>query len=148
MRITVWDTPVTTHTQETGAAREHRSAGHLSQTTHSLLHALPGSTTHMSTSADLHQPYSTTSFASRQQARFITRAGVQVCCLRLRAFRGLHPPTSAAEGWGPPTPPQLTLPSRTTSQPGQWAPHRRGRGVFARTHRGSWPPRPPSQGPP
>ena len=48
-----------------------------------------------------------TSFASRQQARHITRAGVQVCCLRLRAFRGLYPPTSAAEGWGPPPLPSL-----------------------------------------
>ena len=64
----------------------------------------------MSTSVDQHQPLSlhsclnsTTSFASRQQARFITRASVQVCCLRLRAFRGLYPPTSAAEGSPRPT---------------------------------------------
>ena len=57
----------------------------------------------------------TTSFASRQQARFITRAGVQVCCLRLRAFRGLHAPTSAAEGWDPPP---LPIHEQTTKKEG------------------------------
>ena len=97
--------------------RASQCGTHPSQTTH--MYASPGRTSHMSTSVDQHQPLSLRSclksFASRQQARFIMRAGVQVCCLRLRAFRGLHPPTPAAEGWGPRTPPQLTLPSRTTS---------------------------------
>ena len=45
---------------------------------------------------------------------------------RLRAYRGLHPPRSAAEGWGPPTPPQLTLPTRTSPRPvGPPLPHAR-----------------------
>ena len=50
---------------------------------------------------------------------------------RLRAFRGLHKPTSAAEGWGLPTL-SPTYPSdahlQHTATPGQWAPHRPKRG--------------------
>ena len=47
-----------------------------------------------------------------------SRVPVSKCAVwRLRAFHRLHQPTSSAEGWGPPTPRQLTLPTRTTATP-------------------------------
>ena len=77
-----------------------------------------------------------TSSASRQQARFITRARVQVCCLETARTPRASPANVSGERVGS-SPPLPSLPSRRAhNNPGQWAPHRRTRGPMARTRRG------------
>ena len=56
-----------------------------------------------------------TRFASRQQARANTRAGVRVCCLETARIPRASPAKSAAEGWGPSTPPSIQPTTKKTS---------------------------------
>ena len=95
----------------------------IEQVRHAFHHRISGNEVERSNSVDTHDccvrvriRQHLTSFASRQEARFTTRAGVQVRCLRLCAFHGLYPPTSTAEGWDHPslhpTPPLSSLPFR------------------------------------
>ena len=62
---------------------------------------------------------SKTSFASRRQARIATRAGVHVSlffrdCAHTAGYTRQGP---RRKGGDPPTPPQLTLPTRTSPRP-------------------------------
>ena len=68
--------------------------------------------------------------ASASTHRHACRCSCVPVLLRLRAYRGLHPPCEWRKGGDPP--PLPSLPFRRPTLPGQWVPHCRTRGPLTR----------------